>query len=54
MAKRSLTRTFKTAWFSKAAKKARISDPALIPAIHEVIQGAAEQEHVPLDRAGKG
>ena len=37
-----LTRAFKTAWFSKAARKARIGDPALILAIREVMQGQAD------------
>jgi len=36
------TRAFKTAWFSKAARKARIGDPALIAAIREVMQGQAD------------
>ncbi|WP_202800491.1 type II toxin-antitoxin system RelE/ParE family toxin [Novosphingobium sp. Rr 2-17] len=39
-------RTFKTAWFVKAARKARISDDELCEAIQEVMKGqAAEQEH---------
>lgn len=42
MPKKSSTRAFKTAWFSKAARKARIGDPALIAAIREVIQGQAD------------
>ena len=42
MRERSLTRVFKTAWFSKAARKARIGDPALIAAIREVMQGKAD------------
>ncbi len=37
-----MTRAFKTAWFSKAARKARIGDPALIAAIREVMQGQAD------------
>ena len=37
-----LKRAFKTAWFSKAARKARIGDPALIAAIREVMQGQAD------------
>ena len=40
--KKPLTRAFKTAWFSKAARKARIGDPALIAAIREVMQGQAD------------
>ena len=36
------SRAFKTAWFSKAAKKARIGDQALRAAILEVIQGQAD------------
>jgi hypothetical protein len=42
MPKKSSVRTFKTAWFSKAAKKARIGDAALKAAILEVIQGQAD------------
>ena len=42
MSKKPLTRAFKTAWFSKAARKARIGDPALLAAIREVIQGQAD------------
>ena len=42
MRKKSSVRTFKTAWFSKAAKKARIGDAALRAAILEVIQGQAD------------
>lgn len=42
MPKKSSVRTFKTAWFSKAVKKARIGDAALKAAILEVIQGQAE------------
>ena len=37
-----LMRAFKTAWFSKAARKARISDAALTTAIREVMQGQAD------------
>ena len=40
--KKPLKRPFKTAWFSKAARKARIGDPALIAAIREVMQGQAD------------
>jgi hypothetical protein len=36
------TRTFKTAWFSKAARKARIRDDELCEAIQEVMKGQAE------------
>lgn len=35
-------RTFKTAWFSKAAKKARIADDALCEAIRQVRAGQAD------------
>ncbi len=42
MLKEPLTRAFKTAWFSKAARKARIGDPALIAAIREVMRGQAD------------
>ena len=42
MSKKPLTRAFKTAWFSKAARKARIGDHALIAAIREVMQGQAD------------
>ena len=40
--KKPQKRAFKTAWFSKAARKARIGDPALIAAIREVMQGQAD------------
>ena len=40
--KKPLTRAFKTAWFSKAASKARIGDSALIAAIREVMQGQVD------------
>ena len=40
--KKPLTRAFKTAWFSKAAGKARIGDPSLIAAIREVMLGQAD------------
>ena len=40
--KKPSTRAFKTAWFGKAAKKARIGDPALRAAILEVMQGQAD------------
>ena len=42
MSRKPLTRAFKTAWFSKAARKAHIGDPALISAIREVMQGQAD------------
>ena len=35
-------RVFKTAWFSKAAKKAHISDANLCAAIDQVMQGQAD------------
>lgn len=35
-------RTFKTAWFAKAARKARISDDELCEAIQEVTKGQAD------------
>ncbi len=35
-------RVFKTAWFSKAAKKARIQDSALCTAIEQAVQGQAD------------
>lgn len=35
-------RTFKTAWFSKAARKARIRDAELCEAIAEVMRGQAD------------
>lgn len=36
------TRTFKTAWFSKAARKARIQDSELCEAIRDVMKGQAD------------
>ena len=42
MPKKPSIRAFKTAWFSKAAKKARIGDAVLRAAILEVIQGQAD------------
>ncbi|QRG09987.1 type II toxin-antitoxin system RelE/ParE family toxin (plasmid) [Xanthobacter dioxanivorans] len=36
------TRAFKTAWFSKAARKARIKDDELCEAIQDVIKGQAD------------
>jgi len=35
-------RTFKTAWFAKAARKARISDAVLCKAITQVVLGQAD------------
>lgn len=35
-------RVFKSSWFTKAAKKARISDEALCKAIQQVMQGQAD------------
>ena len=35
-------RAFKTAWFSKAARKARIADDELCEAIQEVMKGQAD------------
>lgn len=40
--KPNLDRVFKTAWFSKAAKKAHIPDSELREAITQVIQGLAD------------
>ncbi len=37
-----ITRTFKTAWFSKTARKARIGDEELCEAIKEVMKGQAD------------
>ena len=42
MPKKPSTRAFKTGWFGKAAKKARIGDPELRAAILEVTQGRAD------------
>jgi hypothetical protein len=39
---RKATRIFKTAWFSKAARKARIKDAELCEAIQEVMKGQAD------------
>lgn len=36
------TRTFKTAWFAKAARKARITDDELCEAIRAVMKGQAD------------
>ena len=38
----NLSRIFKTAWFTKAAKKARITDEELCTAIRQVMQGQAD------------
>ena len=40
--KHTLERVFKTSWFTKAAKKARIQDTDLCHAIQQVIQGQAD------------
>lgn len=37
-----MTRAFKTNWFAKAAKRARIDDAELVAAIREVMQGQAD------------
>jgi hypothetical protein len=42
MPSKPFARAFKTAWFGKAAKKARIDDPALMAAILEVVEGQAD------------
>ena len=42
MPRQANVRAFKTAWFNKAAKKARITDRALRTAVMEVIRGQAE------------
>ena len=42
MLKKPLTRVFKSAWFTKATKKARIGDPALIAAMRETMAGQAD------------
>ncbi len=42
MSKYASIRALKTAWFSKAAKKARITDMALRAAIAEVLRGQAD------------
>ena len=42
MRQKPVMRSLKTAWFSKAARKARIGDQALIAAIREVMQGQAD------------
>lgn len=40
--KQSSVRVFKTAWFSKAARKARIADVELCATVHEAMQGQAD------------
>lgn len=40
--RQSSTRVFKTAWFSKAARKARIDDAELCVAIREAMRGQAD------------
>ena len=40
--KNSSTRVFKTAWFAKVARKARIDDVELCAAIREVMQGQVD------------
>jgi hypothetical protein len=40
--RRGTVRVFKTAWFSKTAKKARVGDAELCEAIHQVLQGQAD------------
>ena len=42
MRRKPSTRAFKTDWFGKAAKKARIGDPALVAAIRDAMQGQAD------------
>ena len=42
MLKKPLTQAFKSDWFAKAAKKARIGDPALIAAMREIMAGQAD------------
>jgi hypothetical protein len=42
MKKIKTSRVFKTAWFSRAARKAHILDPALCEAIAQVMQGQAD------------
>jgi hypothetical protein len=42
MRTRQSGRAFKTAWFAKAARKARISDDELGEAVREAIEGQAE------------
>ena len=39
---RKAERVFKTAWFSRTAKKAHIKDAELCEAIHEVLKGQAD------------
>ena len=40
--KKPLTRVFKSAWFAKATKKARIGERALIAAMRETMAGQAD------------
>lgn len=40
--KQPAIRAFKTGWFGKAAKKARITDQALIAAVWEAVRGQAD------------
>ena len=42
MPQKHVQRAFKTAWFSKAAKKAHIGDSTLLTAILEVMRGQAD------------
>ena len=42
MLKQPAIRAFKTGWFGKAAKKARITDQTLIAAVREVVRGQAD------------
>ena len=42
MLKKPLTRAFKSDWFAKAAKKARIGDPVLMAAMREIAAGQAD------------
>lgn len=42
MASESSPRTFKTAWFAKIARKARIGDTELCLAVHQAMRGQAD------------
>jgi hypothetical protein len=42
VSKEQITRIFKTAWFAKAARKARLKDEELCEAIREVMEGQAD------------
>lgn len=42
MLKKPVTRAFKSDWFAKTAKKARIGDPALMEAMRETMAGQAD------------